>query len=93
MRGTLDPKRMYKRPGKFAIPEFSHVGRVVEGPTEFFSGRLTNRERRRTLVDEALEAEAASGKLGKRYRDVQLKQRSGKKAFYRNLKARRHRNK
>jgi len=42
---------------------------------------------------EALEAEAASGKLGKRYRDVQLKQRSGKKAFYRNLKARRHRNK
>jgi hypothetical protein len=93
MRGTLDPKRMYKRAGKFKVPEFSQVGRVVEGPTEFFSGRLTNRERKRTLVDEALDAEAASGKLKRRYQEVQLKQRSGKKAFYKELKARRHKNK
>jgi hypothetical protein len=90
MRGTLDPKRMYKRPGKFKIPEYSQVGRIVEGPTEFFSSRLTNKERKRTLVDEALDAEATSGKLKKRYQEVQKKQRSGKKAFYKELKARRH---
>jgi seryl-tRNA synthetase len=80
---------MYKRSGTFKLPEFSQVGTIVEGPTEFFSSRLTNKERKKTLVDEALEEEARSGKLKKRYQEVQKKQRSGKKAFYKELKARR----
>ena len=39
MRGVLDPKRFYKKDsGKAAAPEYSQIGTVIEGPTEFYSG-------------------------------------------------------
>ena len=55
MRDVLDPKRFYKKENsKPQIPEFSQVGTIIEGPTEYFSGRLSNKERKRTLVEEIL---------------------------------------
>jgi len=31
-----------------------HVGTVIEGPTEYFSSRLTKRERQQTIADEII---------------------------------------
>jgi hypothetical protein len=89
MRAVLDPKRMYKKQGKFKIPEFSQVGMIVEGPTDFFSSRLNNRDRKRTLVEETLASEAVSGRFKRKYQEVQDKKRSGKKTFYKALMAKR----
>jgi hypothetical protein len=92
MRAVLDPKRMYKKQGKFKVPEYSQVGVLVEGPTEFFSGRLQNKDRKGTFVDEALATEASNGRFKKKYGEVQMSKTSGKKAFYKALKAKRRGN-
>jgi hypothetical protein len=89
MRAVLDPKRMYKKQGKFKIPEYSQLGTIVEGPTDFFSARLNNRDRKRTLVEETLASEASSGRFKRKYDEVQAKKRSGKKSFYKDLMAKR----
>jgi hypothetical protein len=89
MRAVLDPKRMYKRQGSFKIPEYSEIGTVIEGPTEFFSSRLSKPRRSNTLLAETLMTESKAGKLKSKYAQLQKQQRSGKKAFYRSLVARR----
>jgi hypothetical protein len=65
------------------------VGTIIEGPTEFFSARLTNKERKRTFVEEILASENASGRFKNKYGEIQASKTSGKKEFYKNLKARR----
>lgn len=90
MRGVLDPKRHYKKEGsKPLIAEFSQVGTIIEGPTEYFSARLTNKERKRTFTEEILSAESASGRFRNKYGEIQASKTSGKKEYYKNLKAKR----
>lgn len=93
MRGTaLDPKRHYKKGSlKARVPRYAQVGRIIEGPTDFFSARLTRKERKRTLVDELLASEKSSGKFKAKYEAIQGRKTSGKKAFYKNLVSQRRR--
>ena len=93
MRSVLDPKRHYKKQtGKAKAPEYSQVGTIIEGPTEFFSARIPNRERKRTLAEEMLAVEATTGRFKKKYNEIQASKTSGKKAYYKQLKAKRARN-
>jgi hypothetical protein len=88
MRDVLDPKRHYKKEGsKPQVPEFSQVGTIIEGPTEFFSARLLNRDRKRTLVEEVLAGENASHRFKSKYDEIQAAKTSGKKAHYKKMKA------
>ncbi|KAL4818171.1 Fcf2 pre-rRNA processing-domain-containing protein [Aspergillus spinulosporus] len=90
MRSILDPKRHYKKEsGKAQPPKYSQVGTIIEGPTEFFSGRIPKRDRKKTFVDEALALEKETRRFETRYNNVQEKKRSGKTAFYKNLVAKR----
>ena len=55
MRGSLDPKRYYnEKKRKKAKPKFFQIGRLIEGPGEFYSCRLTKKDRKRTMVEELL---------------------------------------
>ncbi|PSS18696.1 hypothetical protein M430DRAFT_102419 [Amorphotheca resinae ATCC 22711] len=90
MRSVLDPKRHYKKESsKQLVPEFSQVGTIIEGPTEFFSARLSNKERKRTFVEEVLAGENASGRFRNKYGEIQASKSSGKKEYYKKLKAKR----
>ena len=90
MRSILDPHRHYKKmDSKADVPAFSQVGTVIEGATEFFNGRIKNKDRKRTFVEEALAQEAQSGRIKNKYSDIMTKKSSGKKAFYKALKAKR----
>ncbi len=91
MRSILDPKRHYKKENnKAQPPKYSQVGTIIEGPTEFFSGRIAKRDRKRTFVEEALVLEKENKRFETRYNDVQGKKRSGRKAFYKSLRAKRN---
>lgn len=90
--GVVDPKRFYKKESRrLAVPQYSQMGTVIEGPTEFHSARLNRRERNVTLVDEVMDGERVSGRLKHKALEIARKRASGKKAFYRNLSARRKR--
>lgn len=92
MRSVLDPKRHYKKEnGKAKIPEFSQVGTIIQGPTEFFSGRIAKKDRKKNFVEEALALERENRRFESKYRDIQATKTSGKKAFYKDLQAKRNR--
>jgi len=90
MRNVLDPKRHYKKDGKkFKIPDFCHQGTIVEGPTEFYSARMHNAERKKTLADEILAQNGTIGRFTSKYNDLQSSKASGKRAYYKSLKEKR----
>ena len=90
VRSVLDPQRHYKKDSlKKIVPDFSEVGRIIEGPTERYSARLPNKDRKRTLVEEVLASESSTGRFKRKYSEIQIHKSSGKKAYYKDLKSKR----
>jgi hypothetical protein len=71
MRNYLDPKRFYKNPDRNG--KILHVGTVIEGPSEYKSARLTNKERRGSLVEEILADSSIKEYTKRKFSDVQQK--------------------
>ncbi|KAI1638897.1 Fcf2 pre-rRNA processing-domain-containing protein [Biscogniauxia mediterranea] len=90
MRDVLDPKRHYKKDTSKSLPEFSVMGTVMEGPTDFYSSRLTKKEKKRSLVEEVLEAEDATRRFKRKYNEIQAVKTSGKKGHYKKMMQRRY---
>lgn len=83
MRGLLDPKHQ-KKALRSTPPEYSHVGEVIAGPVDYYSARLTRKERKRTIFDKVMSGYDGD-KLRTKYAGIQRKASSGKKAFYQRL--------
>lgn len=87
LRNVLDPHRHYRSDNLRALaPKFSQIGQIIEGPTEYFSSRLPNKERKRTLFEDVLAKEKSTGRFKKKYNEIQASKTSGKKAYYKDLK-------
>eukprot|EP00743_Colponemidia_sp_Colp-15_P005169 GILK01005563.1.p1 GENE.GILK01005563.1~~GILK01005563.1.p1 ORF type:complete len:241 (+),score=51.03 GILK01005563.1:42-764(+) len=82
LRAFYDPKRFYKSNESKELPKYFHVGRVIEGTGEFFSARLTNKERKNRLVDELLEDDKVRQYTKRKFTQIQAKKQSGGKNFY-----------
>ncbi|OVA09849.1 Fcf2 pre-rRNA processing [Macleaya cordata] len=61
LRSVMDPKRHYKKADmkskelpKYFQASLRNVGTVIESASDFFSGRLTKKERKATLAEEIL---------------------------------------
>jgi hypothetical protein len=91
MRSILDPKHQMKAL-KAEPPKFSQIGEVIAGPTDYFTARLTRKEKGKNLLEEAMRA-SNKDKLRTKYAGIQKNKRSGKKAFYQNLVQNRRRGK
>ncbi|KAK8199218.1 Fcf2 pre-rRNA processing-domain-containing protein [Phyllosticta capitalensis] len=89
MRNVLDPHRHYKKEDSKDVPEYSQVGTIVEGPTEYYSARIQKKDRKRTFVEEVLAQEKDSGRFKRKYGEIQTQKTSGKKAHYKAMKAKR----
>ena len=78
MRNMLDPAHHYKASdmGK-QFPRHFHVGRVVAGPSDFYSSRIPRKAQKQTLVDELLADEKLCHYQAKKYRKFQEKKSSG----------------
>ncbi|KAI1302666.1 Fcf2 pre-rRNA processing-domain-containing protein [Xylaria venustula] len=90
MRDVLDPKRHYKKDTTRAIPEFSQVGTIIPGPTDYFNGRVTKKDRKRTLLQDVLATEDATKRFKSKYGDIQAAKTSGKKGHYKKLMQKRY---
>lgn len=89
LRNVLDPKRHYKKMDK-NFGEFIQVGTIIEGNTEYYSARMSNKERKKTITAEVLSDENTQKFFKKKYDEIQAKSTSGRKAFYKKLKAKRN---
>ena len=92
MRNVLDPKRHFKKENKkVTSPEFSQVGTIVEGPTEFFSARVPRKQRTKTLAAELLADQSAKKRFKSKYGELQGLKRAGKKTYSKSRKLRKRR--
>ncbi|KAL8873170.1 MAG: hypothetical protein Q9174_001322 [Haloplaca sp. 1 TL-2023] len=90
MRSTWDPKRHYKNDNRKSLaPEFSQVGTIIEGPTDFFSSRIAKRNRKKSFVDEVLAAEEGTGRFRHKYEDLQSSKTRGRQAYHKKLQQKR----
>eukprot|EP01135_Chromosphaera_perkinsii_P000838 Nk52_evm1s152 gene=Nk52_evmTU1s152 len=78
MRHVLDPKRHYKSSDMKTIPKYFHVGKVIEGSAEFYSSRMTKRERKNNLAEEVLNDFDKRKYYKRRFTQYQQKQSSGR---------------
>lgn len=89
MRNVLDPKHQ-KKTLRVEPPKYSHAGEIIAGPTDFFSGRLTKKEKRQSISGEIMR-DYQTEKFKSKYAGIQKSKMSGKKAFYKNVVAQRRR--
>ncbi|XP_075487491.1 rRNA-processing protein fcf2-like [Primulina tabacum] len=56
LRSVIDPKRHYKKGDSKSktLPKYFQASTVIESATEFYTGRLTKKERKASLADELL---------------------------------------
>ncbi|KAJ2906996.1 rrna-processing protein fcf2 [Coemansia aciculifera] len=88
LRNVLDPKRFYKKDSSAKkIPKYFEVGTVIEGPTEFYSSRMTKKERKSTLVDELLADKQARDYFKRKVNEIHAHNVSGGKNWYKKTTA------
>uniref|UniRef100_A0A4W6G345 Deoxynucleotidyltransferase, terminal, interacting protein 2 n=1 Tax=Lates calcarifer TaxID=8187 RepID=A0A4W6G345_LATCA len=54
MRGSMDPKRFYKKNDRDGFPKYFQVGTVVDSAIDFYHSHIPKKERKRTMVEELL---------------------------------------
>jgi hypothetical protein len=79
-RNYLDPKKFYKSADSFKGKVLQR-GTVIEGSGEYYSSRLTRRERRRDFTEEVMADVGVSGYAKRKFGEVmaEKQQRSGGK--------------
>lgn len=80
-RNYLDPKKFYKSADSFK-GKVLQVGTVIEGSSEFYSSRLTNKERKQNLTEEMMSDVTVANYAKRKYYDMQSekqRQRGGSK--------------
>lgn len=87
-RSALDRKRHYKKE-KWQTPQFFQTGTIVEGNTEFYSARMSKKNRGRTLAEEILNDNDSGDYFKKKYSEIQKKKTSGGKRHYKKIKLKR----
>ncbi len=71
LRGVMDPKRFYKGTDEAKIPKRFQWGTIVEGPTEYFSSRMTKGERKQTFTEEIMSDDAIKTYRKRKFKDIQ----------------------
>ncbi|XP_054645081.1 deoxynucleotidyltransferase terminal-interacting protein 2 [Dunckerocampus dactyliophorus] len=87
MRGSLDPKRFYKKNDRDGFPKYFQVGTVVDNPVDFYHSRLPKKQRKRTMVEELLADAEFRHKNKKKYQDIMAEkaaQAAGKHKYKKN---------
>lgn len=92
MRNVLDRKRHYKKDDSKGLPKYFQVGRIIEDKSEYFSSRLTKKERKNTLLDEIMSDVNSRQYFKRKFNEIQKASQSGIKKSYKGKKGKKRRN-
>ena len=67
------------------------MGRIIEGPTDFFSGRIKKKDRKETIVQELLADQKSRDYFKRKFNEIQEKSNSGGKKWYKQQQERKKR--
>ncbi|CAL5393606.1 unnamed protein product [Camellia sinensis] len=79
LRSVIDPRRHYKKGDSKSrtVPMYFQVGTVIESASDFFTGRLTKKERKATLADELLSDHTLGEYRKRKVREIEEQNRPG----------------
>ncbi|KAE9416000.1 hypothetical protein Angca_005207, partial [Angiostrongylus cantonensis] len=89
MRAAIDPLAFYRRNDRSVLPKYFQVGRVVDAPEDFYSGRMTKKERKRTMLDELLYNEAFIQSKREKFKAIQERERKKRRGTFQHRRTRR----
>ncbi|XP_068174844.1 deoxynucleotidyltransferase terminal-interacting protein 2 [Antennarius striatus] len=92
MRGSLDPKRFYKKNDRDGFPKFFQVGTVVDNPVDFYHSRIPKKDRKRTMVEELLADAEFRHKNKKKYQQI-ISEKAARGAGKKNKNSKGHKQK
>ncbi|KAL5079684.1 hypothetical protein RYX36_008105 [Vicia faba] len=77
LRDAIDPKRHYKKGDSKSktLPKYCQIGTVVGSPMDYFSGRLTKKERKESFADELLADKKDSAYRKRKVREIEEQRR------------------
>ena len=58
-----------------------HVGTVIEGPSEYFSSRLSRKDRKQTIVEEILGDQTLKNYSKRKYMEIQFDKSNKRRMF------------
>ncbi|CCD24300.1 Fcf2p NDAI_0C06410 [Naumovozyma dairenensis CBS 421] len=85
-RAALDPKRHYKK-DRWQIPDRFAVGTIIDNKAEFYSSRLTNKERKSTMLETLMGDDTTNKYFKRKYSEIQVQKTSGKKGHFKKMKS------
>eukprot|EP00897_Mesotaenium_endlicherianum_P001138 jgi/Mesen1/11024/ME000098S10419 len=88
LRGVMDPKRHYRAPDSTKFPKHFQVGTVVEGAADFYSGRITKKDRKTSFAAELLADESLKHYRKRKYNQLQEQKQAGSRKWYKYQKDR-----
>ncbi|KAJ8431243.1 hypothetical protein Cgig2_028633 [Carnegiea gigantea] len=73
LRGVMDPKRHYKKSDAKSktLPKYFQVGTIVESASDFYSSRLTKKERKARIADELLSDSSLTQYRKRKVREIE----------------------
>ncbi|KAI5667258.1 hypothetical protein M9H77_17111 [Catharanthus roseus] len=79
LRSVIDPKRHYKKGDSKlkTLPKYFQVGTVIEPASEYYTGRLTKKERKATIADELLYDTNLAQYRKRKVQEIEEQNRSG----------------
>ncbi|KAL2943590.1 rRNA-processing protein fcf2 [Bienertia sinuspersici] len=79
LRNVMDPKRHYKKSDTKSktLPKYFQMGTVVESASDFYSGRLTKKERKSRIADELLSDGSLAHYRKRKVREIEEERRPG----------------
>lgn len=69
------------------------MGTIIADHSEFYSARLTNRERKKTILEEIMSDTRTIARFKQKRKELHEKSRSGGKEYYKKVKERRKKKK
>ena len=70
---------------------FPQMGTIIADHSEFYSSRLTNRERNKSILEEVMSSKNTTDRLKRKRNELAAKSSAGGREHYRKMKERRKR--
>jgi NADPH-dependent curcumin reductase CurA len=79
IRNSLDPNIHYRRNDRAVLPKYFQIGKIVDNQADFYSSRMTKKERKRTMVEELMQDHTLLLKHKKKYDQIRTKKAIAKR--------------
>lgn len=91
MRAAIDPLAFYRRNDREVLPKYFQVGRIVDAPEDFYSSRMTKKERKRTMLDELLNDQQFAQTKRAKFNAIQQREKKKRRGAFQHSNPRRSR--